>query len=117
MGAAIVLIVDDDPLVGMMLADMVDALGYGRALLCETMADAESAIAAGGIAAALLDVNVGGVKIWPLADRLAASGIAYAFLSGGGDAFPAPHDSRPMVMKPFRLDDVDDLLTGLFAGI
>jgi DNA-binding response OmpR family regulator len=117
MAARTILIVDDDPLIGMMLADMVDALGYGTARLAETIEAADAVLAKGDVAAALLDINIGGVKIWPLADRLAAAGISYAFLSGGGDVLPAPHDSRPMVMKPFRMDDIDDLLCGLFAGI
>lgn len=106
-----ILIVEDDPLVGMMIADMVDALGFGVPLVCETMAAAQDALGTGDVAAALLDVNLGGVKIWPFADRLAALGVPYAFLSGGGSAPPAPHDSRPMVMKPFRITDVETLLS------
>ncbi|MEY4268966.1 MAG: hypothetical protein RLZZ58_182 [Pseudomonadota bacterium] len=117
MAVRTILIVDDDALIGMMLADMVDALGYGSARLCDTLAAADAALDGGGIAVALLDVNLDGAKVWPLADRLAAVAVPYAFLSGGGDVVPAPHDSRPMVMKPFRLDDIDDLLCDLFAGI
>ena len=59
------------------------------------------------VAGALVDINLGDEKGWPVADALAERGIPFAFTSGGGDVIPADHAHRKLVTKPFRIGDIE----------
>ena len=51
---------------------------------------------------ALLDVNVGGQLVTPVADALAERAIPFVFCTGYDAAsLPAPHAAVPILMKPF----------------
>ena len=110
-----ILLVEDDVLIGMMLVDMFDALGFPEPAQAATVEDALAQIAAGPVAAALIDINLGEAKGWPVADALAARNIPFAFTSGGGDVIPPQHAHRKLVTKPFRLAEIEAVLDGFFA--
>lgn len=60
---------------------------------------------------ALLDVNVRGAEIFPVADILTQRGIPFAFLTGyGKESLPANQKKAKILPKPFK---IDDLLTAL----
>ncbi|MCW6529785.1 MULTISPECIES: response regulator [Sphingomonas] len=103
-----VLIVEDEPLIAMMLEDFLDALGYAGGGMADCAADALPLIAAGEIDCAIVDVNLrNGEKSWAIADALAGAGIPFVFATGGGDeAIADPYRDRPRLMKPFTIDDV-----------
>lgn len=107
-----VLIVEDEPLIAMMLEDFLDVLGHGCAGTAETVADGLDAVAGGGIDAAILDLNLrGGEQSTPVADALAAKGIPFLFATGGtGDAIPEAHRGRPTLAKPFTMEGVEQAL-------
>ncbi|HTG39607.1 response regulator [Sphingomonas sp.] len=108
-----ILIVEDEPLIAMMLEDFLDALGKQVAGTVETVASALDRVAAGGIDAAILDVNLrGGEKSWPVADALAAADIPFV-LATGGDTLAPGHTSRPVLAKPFTMDGVERALAAL----
>src|SRR3546814_2726674 len=66
------LIVEDEPLIAMMLEDFLDALDYKAAAVVDTTAAAPAKVAAREIDATILDVNLrGGERCWPIADALA----------------------------------------------
>lgn len=110
-----ILIVEDEPLIAMMLEDFLDILGKSVAGTADTVANALSAIDKGDIDAAILDVHLrGGEKSWPVADRLAAAGIPFVLATGGsGDMIEATHRDRPVLSKPFTMDGVEKALNGL----
>jgi len=91
-----ILLVEDDVLIGMMLADMFD--------------EALAFIATEPLAGALVDINLGDEKGWPVADALAERGIPFAFTSGGGDVIPPAHAHRKLITKPFRISDIEAAL-------
>jgi hypothetical protein len=69
------------------------------------------------IDAALLDVNVAGRAIFPVADALKARGVPFAFASGYGAAgVEGDHRGAPVLQKPFRQIDLERALTGLMTG-
>lgn len=105
-----ILLVEDDVLIGMMLVDMFDALGLPEPAQATTNDEALAIIAAESIGGALVDINLGDEKGWPIADALAARGIPFAFTSGGGDIIPAEHAQRRLVAKPFRISDIEAVL-------
>lgn len=105
-----ILLVEDDVLIGMMLADMFDALGLPEPAQATTKDDALAIIASELIDGALVDINLGEEKGWPVADALTERGIPFAFTSGGGDVIPAEHANRRLVTKPFRIGDIEAAL-------
>jgi CheY-like chemotaxis protein len=101
-------------LVSMLVEDMLTDLGClvvgPAAEIEEAMALAQSA----EIDAALLDVNVGGKPIFPVADVLKARGIPFAFASGYGEAgLSEEHRGAAVLQKPFREADLARALRGL----
>ncbi|MGB3844381.1 response regulator [Sphingopyxis sp. YF1] len=111
-----ILLVEDDVLIAMMLVDMFDALGFPEPAQAASVADALAVLDAEPIAAALIDINLGEAKGWPVADALAAQDIPFAFTSGGGDVIPPAHAHRKLVSKPFRLSEIETVLNEFFAG-
>lgn len=110
-----VLLVEDEPLIAMMLEDFLDALDEGHAGTADCVAAALPMVEAGGIDAAILDVNLrGGEKSSAIADALAERDIPFVFATGGGGEEIAPtHRNRPRLAKPFTIDGVKAALAQL----
>ena len=100
-----VLILDDEPLVAMLLADYLDALGHEVAASVETVADGLAVLDDELVDLAVLDCRLGGGDhSWPVADRLAEAGVPFLFSSGvSRDQLPERHADRPMLSKPYAL--------------
>ncbi len=107
-----ILIVEDEPLIAMMLEDFLDVLGKQLAGSVDNVADALALVAAGGIDAAILDVNLrGGEKSWAIAEALAAAGVPFVLATGGSqDGLAEPFRDRPTLPKPFTMDGVSRAL-------
>ncbi len=93
-----ILLVEDDVLIGMMLADMFDALDLPEPAQATSNEEALALIAAESLAGALVDINLG------------ERGIPFAFTSGGGDVLPPAHAHRKLITKPFRISDIEAAL-------
>ena len=109
-----VLVVEDEMLVSMLVEDMLADLGCTvvgpAAEIDEAMTLAQSA----DIDLALLDVNLGGKPIFPVADALKARGVPFAFASGYGEAgLSEDHRGASVLQKPFREADLAKALRGL----
>lgn len=99
---ATVLIVDDDPLIGLDLSEIVvDATG-AEVLVATTFAAAEQHLAV-RVDFVLLDVNLHGDTTFALARRLLEERIPFAFASGASRAI-IPDDLKafPFLAKPCR---------------
>ena len=71
-----ILIVEDEPLIAMMLEDFLDMLGHQVRGPADAVASGTAALAEGPVDLAIVDVNLrGGEAVWPLADTLAAAGL------------------------------------------
>ena len=113
-----VLVVEDEMMVSMLIEDMLDDLG------CKVVGPAsrlDEAMALAGEAeldCAVLDVNLGGQSIFPLADFLRAKGAPFAFATGYGDAGLREIDKgSPVLQKPFRETDLARVLGLLKAAV
>ena len=109
-----VLVVEDEMLVSMLVEDMLADLGCTvvgpAAELDEAMTLAQGA----DIDLALLDVNLGGKPIFPVADALKARGVPFAFASGYGEAgLSEAHRGASVLQKPFREADLAKALREL----
>lgn len=106
-----ILIVEDEPLIALMLADMLADLGYQVAASVTQVGEALSVLDDITIDIALLDVNIGAQKIDPVADRLAARGTPFIFTTGYGNAgVPANYADRAILQKPFHINDLETIL-------
>ena len=112
-----ILVVEDEPLIAMMLEDFLEVLDKQIAGTADSVDAALTLIDAGGIDAAILDVNLrGGEKSGPIADALAARSIPFVFATGGSaDSELGAHSDRPRLQKPFTMDGVAKALDGLAA--
>jgi CheY-like chemotaxis protein len=110
-----ILIVEDEPLIAMMLEDFLDMLDRELAGVADHCAAAIERIDQGGIDAAILDVNLrGGEQSWPIAERLAQQGIPFVLATGGsGEMIAEPFRDRPVLSKPFTMDGVEKALESL----
>ena len=107
-----VLIVEDEPLIAMMLEDFVETLGHRVAGTADSVADALERIGTGGFDLAILDVNLrGGEPSWPVADALADRGVSYVFSSGGAaEHAPERHRAAPTLPKPYTMAGIEDVI-------
>ena len=112
-GSLKLLIVEDEALIAMMAEDMVEGLGHTLVATAATLADARHAIATLDFDAALLDVNLNGDSSMELATMLKERAVPFAFTTGYGAAGIDPkHRDRPVLTKPYALDELGAVLAG-----
>lgn len=115
-----ILIVEDEALVSMLVEEeFLDAgaeiIGPARCL-DEALQLTEAAAADGGLSAAVLDINLEGEAVWPVADRLAALGVPFVFSTGyEAGAIENHHAEAPRFVKPFDLDTLLAMVQQLTA--
>jgi len=98
-----VLLVEDEALVAMMMRDILLELGLSVAGPFCTPAEAVAAARDGGVDAAILDVNLGGELIYPVADTLAARGVPFVFVTGyGAESIDGRFAHVPILQKPIE---------------
>ena len=107
-----VLIVEDESLVAMLLETILEDMGcvpVGPAATVE-----EGLQVAGGdesLDAALLDVNVAGKQVFPIAEALKARGVPFVFSTGYGEGgLPDEWRGQATLQKPFTEAAVRDAL-------
>ena len=98
------LVVEDDAMIGMLRADMLCELGYTVAAEAASIDEALEAARKTDFDLAILDADLQGRSVSPVADALVARDIRFVFLTGYGDhGLPAYRD-RPTLNKPFQID-------------
>ena len=112
-----VFVVEDEALVALNLEDMLTELGCTIAASAMRLEQALD-IAGNGLAAdvAILDVNLGGKPVFPVAELLAAAGLPIVFATGYGRAgLPEAWRDRPVLQKPYTIDEVASCLKTALA--
>jgi CheY-like chemotaxis protein len=106
-----VLVVEDEAAISLLLEDML--LDFG----CEVIGPAARLSAAldvvgrESIDLAILDVNVAGEPIYPVAEALAQRGVPFVFSTGYGSAgIKDVYRDRPVLQKPFAQHDLKQKL-------
>jgi DNA-binding response OmpR family regulator len=77
-----VLIVEDDPLIGMLLSDMLQELGCEPEGPVGNVAAALKLLASKPFDGATVDCNLGNEISWPLAEALVARNLPFSVLHG-----------------------------------
>lgn len=106
-----VLIVEDEAQVALQLEDMLGDLGASVVGPASRVGQALDLLDRQVVDAAVLDLNVAGELVYPVADQLAARGIPFVFATGyGADALTDTYRTRPVLEKPFRLSQLGKAL-------
>lgn len=113
-----VLVVEDEMMVAMLIEDMMIDMGCAVIGPAARLDEALDLARAGAFDCAVLDVNVGGQPIFPVADLLREQGKPFAFATGYGDAGLRDADKgTPVLQKPFREGDLARVLGDLRAKV
>jgi CheY-like chemotaxis protein len=98
-------------MVSMLIEDMLSDLGCTVVGPASRLDEAMQLAREAKLDCAVLDVNLGGQPIFPLADLLREMGAPFAFATGYGDAGLREVDrGSPVLQKPFRESDLARVL-------
>jgi DNA-binding response OmpR family regulator len=112
-----VLVVEDELLVALLIVDMLAEEGCGVVGPFSTVESALDAAQTERFDLALLDVNLAGEKVFPVAEALSARKIPFMFLTGYGDtAIPPGKMLRNVCCKPFRGPELTGMLAATLAA-
>jgi CheY-like chemotaxis protein len=111
-----VLIVEDELMIRILLDDMLRELGYTIAADTARIDEALEAARCVDFDVAILDVNLNGQTVFPVADALAARGTPFVFATGYGDrGLPEAYRDRPTLKKPFEIAALKRVLESAIA--
>ena len=103
---ASVLILEDEPIIGLALEDMLIREG-ADVLHASRIEEADAMISSERVDYAVLDVNVHGTLSYSVATLLLDRGIPFIFATGYGDrSHPAAFAAVPTVAKPYSSHDI-----------
>ena len=103
------MIVEDESLVAMQLEDMLLDLGCDVVGLAMRLKGAHEIIDSGvAMDVAILDVNVSGETVYPVAERLEKAGVPLVFATGYGKEGVEPRwHSCQILQKPYTLEQIE----------
>jgi CheY-like chemotaxis protein len=97
-----VLVVEDEAPIALQLEDMLSELGCTVVGPASRVAQALQLLNDEKVDAAVLDLNIAGDLVYPVADALANRGLPYIFATGyGASGLTEPYRGRPVLEKPF----------------
>src|SRR4051812_6246384 len=95
----------------MMTAEMLEELGHRVVAEAGTITAAEPLARNMEFDLALLDINVGGTDIAPIAQIIAGRGLPFIFVSGyGSEGRPQSFRDRPALRKPFLIESLAEMI-------
>jgi CheY-like chemotaxis protein len=104
-----ILVVEDEPMIRMLLEDMLGELGYTVAAEAARIEEALVATKNADFDLAILDADLNGQPASPVADALVTRGTPFVFATGYGNV-PEPYRGRSMLTKPFQIDGLKQML-------
>ena len=112
-----VLVVEDEVIVGMLIEDMLNELGYDVAALSTHLNDAVERARTLELDIAVLDVNLNGKMSYPVADMLMNRGIPFIFATGyGAKILLQPYAGTPTLQKPFKIGDLQQTIESVLRA-
>lgn len=110
-----VLLVEDEACLAMMLQDLLEDAGY-RVIKAARIPAALALAEGEDINAAILDVNVAGREVFPVADQLRRRGVPFMFASGYGErGVPGEFRDYPVLQKPYDPVALGSMLENVLA--
>ena len=95
----------------MMTVEMLEELGHRVVAEAGTISAAEPLARNADFDMAVLDINVGGTNIAPIAQIIADRGLPFIFASGyGSEGRPQSLQDRPALRKPFLIESLAQII-------
>jgi CheY-like chemotaxis protein len=100
-------LVEDEALILMMTTDMVESLGHTVVAKASSLEQAMGPAQSADFDLAILDVNIAGENVGPIADIIAGRGLPFVFVTGYAEnALPAAFRARPYLQKPYQAENL-----------
>ena len=111
-----VLIVEDETLLALMLEDLLIDSGH-RVVHAGSVPDAMAALEREPFDAAILDINVNGNDVFPVAARLRELNTPFVFASASDAEQIGPEfRQEQLIAKPYTIGQVQQSLSGMLAS-
>jgi CheY-like chemotaxis protein len=111
-----VLVVEDETLVALMMADQLIEIGYNVVGPASTISEARHLAETASLDAAIIDLNLQGIFSGEVADTLSRRQIPFLFITGYDRPPAGFHDGVGFLNKPFQADDLRRAVQALVAG-
>ena len=113
-----ILLVEDSLIIALDAEDIVSRLGAETVSTAASVDAALESIAVRTPTVAMLDINLGDRNSYPIADRLVELNVPFLFATGYGEQAnpPVEHRGRPIVQKPYTLENVARAMDGLLGA-
>lgn len=102
-----ILLVEDEMMIAIMIEDMIEELGLELAASTASPEQAIKMLDTDAIDLAILDVNLGDTDSSEVAAELAQRDIPFIFSTGYGSSRLTRFADRPVLTKPFSLEELD----------
>ena len=113
------LVVEDEAMVAMMIENMLDDLGCVVVGVAGTVSRGLAMVGdeALSLDGAILDVNLGGEKVYPVAEALTSRHVPFIFSTGYGlDGISASFSHVPALAKPYEQNALENMLLSVIAS-
>ena len=112
-----VLVVEDEYFVAILIEEILEKAGCIVMGPVPRLSEALDAVDHDDYDAAVLDVNLAGELINPVADALSERNVPFMFVTGyGANALPGEYAERPLIHKPFRMADLLSAVSSLMKA-
>jgi len=113
-----ILLVEDEVMIRMMVADMLEELGYTIVGEAGDIDEGVRLVQVTDFDIAILDVNVNGRVISPVAEAVQMRGLPFVFATGyGSQGVPEKFRDRPTLQKPFQIETLANTIESVLKGI
>jgi len=109
-----VLVVEDEYFVAILIEEILESAGCVVMGPIPRLPEALDAIDRESCDVAVLDVNLAGERINPVADALSERNVPFLFVTGyGTNSLPREYAQRPHICKPFRMAELLSALSSV----
>jgi CheY-like chemotaxis protein len=114
---ASVFLVEDDVMIRMMVADMLKELGHSVVAEAGEISEAMSLAQSTFFDLAILDVNINGRVISPVADLIKARSRPFIFATGyGASGLPEEYRGHAVLQKPFQVVTLGKMINAVLKS-
>lgn len=105
------IVVEDNLLIAMEVASLAERCGCAVVGTAGTVREALALAEAGQLDGAILNINMGGQQVWPVAELLQAQGVPFVFITGyERPQIPGPFRNTTILSKPLTFNALDSAL-------
>lgn len=112
-----VLVVEDEFFLASDVQYELESAGFEVAALCRDVDSAIAFLDANEVDCAVLDINLGGIVSFDIAERLKAQNVPFLFVTGYDERIiPVDYTEQPYIPKPARYRSIVDAVSAITRG-